>query len=239
MINDEEEEFLIADQFDSQQSEPTSCQISSSSNNPMSDSHSQDSQESHSNSTTHSKSKKRRYEYDLVETFQTEEELNMYMSDHCSEYGYSFTNSGIKGNKVHYHCKHSLYKKTPHRNNGMYAFYTKEGPISIFNNNEQHTFHNNIKKPSIGENEKAFILKMYDYGITTAGAIVRQMRKDNQIGEKNILNVLNFNEKRWTPLIEPTTNQLYNLLAGIRLSKFGCPTIGLETLNEWFRIRAN
>jgi hypothetical protein len=73
MINDEEEEFLIADQFDSQQSEPPSCQISSSSNNQeseqysQSDSHSQDSQESHSNSTAHSKSKKRRYEYDLVE----------------------------------------------------------------------------------------------------------------------------------------------------------------------------
>ncbi len=54
MINDEEEEFLIADQFDSKQSEPPSFQISSSSNNQeseqysQSDSHSQDSQESHS-----------------------------------------------------------------------------------------------------------------------------------------------------------------------------------------------
>ncbi len=63
MINDEEEEFLIADQFDSQQSEPPSCQISSSSNNQeseqysQSDSHSQDSQESHSNSTANSNSK--------------------------------------------------------------------------------------------------------------------------------------------------------------------------------------
>ncbi len=52
----------------------------------------------------------------------------MYMSDHCSEYGYSFTNSGIKGNKVHYHCKHSLYKKTPHCNN--YKSSTNEATTS-------------------------------------------------------------------------------------------------------------
>ena len=57
MISDEEEEFLIADQFYSTQSEPPSWQISSSSNNqesePYSQSHSH-SQDTQSNSSVHS-----------------------------------------------------------------------------------------------------------------------------------------------------------------------------------------
>ncbi len=65
------------------------------------------------------------------------------------------------------------------------------------------------------------------------------MRKDNLIGEQNIYNVLNVNEKSWIPLKEPSTNQLYNLLAALKLAKFGCPTIGLQTLNKWLQLRSD
>ena len=84
--------------------------------------------------------------YMIIEEFDTNNELLMYLDDHKAEWGISYKNPSKIGMKYYYHCKATNYKKEPHCKAGIVVLHHRNGRFIVSSNEFEHTLHKTITR---------------------------------------------------------------------------------------------
>lgn len=154
----------------------------------------------------------------LKKTYKTAEEAEEAVNS-CKFWKKCSSTNTSSGSRVTYRCSKGEYRgeECPA---GLYLLYdAKSLEVLLYETDNEHVHHNNTSAHGLTTQQKEFIKKKFQDGITKPNSILDRFREEG--------------------IPEPPKSKLINHLKTVREEKYGSPTMSANEIREWCENQKN